>query len=208
MTLRWTVLLCVGLIGVVILLISATSEPSGRPAERDIATVAAVDDSVVVLQREVAFLKQRMMRSREMSTSTKVTQDPNTTVESRDMDTVRQPVKTLELRQVAAMLEAHFTGDSADPAWSYTLRRELSDAVDLRQMRTTLSAVECATSLCKIILVHENLKAQTEFAPTIASVPALSSGVFYTYLNNENPPRTVLYVMREGHDIGEILAGQ
>lgn len=208
MTLRRTILLCVSLIGLLVVMISAFSERGSRPPERGSATAAAASDPVVALQREVGLLKQLVMRPRVMSVPSTPTQDSNATGESRDLDMAPQPVKAIEPGQVVAMLEAHFAGESADRAWSDTLRRELSHVLDVSQTRTTVSAVECATSLCKVTLIHENLEAQRELGPTIASLPVLSAGVFYSYLDNEKPPRTVLYVMREGHDISEMLAAQ
>jgi hypothetical protein len=108
---------------------------------------------------------------------------------------------------IAEMLESHRTSELLDRAWSDKLHAELGAALSLHT-GTTISSTECAASLCRVTLQHETVAAQNELASNVAALPGLSAGAFYHYESDQEPPRTVLYVVREGHDIREMLVAR
>jgi len=214
MTLRGAGFLGVGIAGVaaiaVAIAIAVASEPMssapGRTTASSAAT-AATAESVAALQREVEALKKEVKRP-HATVIPGPTQDSGAASASPDHDPAPHPVKAVEPAQITAMLEAHHASEPVDRASSDELNAGLSAALDAHRDGTTVSEARCAVSLCKVTLVHDSHDAQMQLAAKVAGLPALRAGVFYSYQDTEKPPRTVLYVVREGHDISEMIAAQ
>lgn len=196
-----------GIIGVAVIAISVTAGPPPQAPPATTRTSAATDP-VSALQREVDLLKEQVRRPQVVVSPPGAAQGSDVKSASPEPESAPPPVSDIDPVRVAALLDVHHAREPADRVWSDALRADLSAVLDARHAGTRVSATACATSLCKVTVVHETLAAQQELASTIASLPALSAGVFYSYQNTESPPRTVLYVVREGHDISEMFAAQ
>jgi hypothetical protein len=207
MTVRRVILLGVALIGVAVIAVSATGDEAPRRPPHGTARTATADP-VAALQRDVDLLKQQVRQPHVTLVPAGSAQASVGAGEPSQLDAAPQARKALDPAQVAAMLEAHHGNEPEDRAWTDTLRTELSTVLNGSQTRTIVSAVQCATSLCKVTLSHASLDGQRALASTVAGIPALRAGVFYSYRDGEDPPRTVLYVVREGHDVSEMLAAQ
>jgi hypothetical protein len=165
-------------------------------------------DPIATLQREVDALKDKIQRPQVVLRSADKTPEEETTIASPVPDPASKPTNAnVQASDVAEMLESHRTSEPLDRTWSDKLHAELGAALSLHA-GTTISATECAASLCRVTLLHETVHAQNELAFNMAALPGLSAGVFYHYETDQEPPRTVLYVVREGHDMRDMLVAR
>ena len=56
------------------------------------------------------------------------------------------------------------------------------------------------------MLEHDDESSQLGIAQQVRDLPDLSWGVFYAYDESARPPRTTLYVLREGKSIGDLTS--
>jgi hypothetical protein len=96
----------------------------------------------------------------------------------------------------ARVLEERFEEESADPGWSSAQERALREALGTPPEGSELEDIECATSLCRVLLRHESLDAQQLFAATASSAESLEADVFFDYETESSPPATILYLVR------------
>jgi len=190
MTRRRTLLLGIGVLGILLARWAATQE---RPPQR----VIRADAAAAPVEARPA---QRVAPSRAIALPVPIYEDA-----PREVARVSDAPAVLEPAHVAAQLEARARAASLDPGATEALRRELARALS-SQPHTTLAEVACSAALCRVAMVHDDLDAQRELAPAVAGLPALGAGAFYDYVEDAAPPRTILYVVAEGQDIRELLA--
>jgi hypothetical protein len=209
MRLHLAVLVAAGVAGAAIAAISATDEPMPpQPAIVRFTSVPAAD-SLTSLRQEVELLKEKVERPRTAVVTADEVGDEAPTIAPAASDAVTTPSKAgASATETAEILEAQYASEPFERAWSEKLYAELQTALAAQDTRSTVSSAQCTTSLCKVSVLHETVDAQRELASNVVSLPALSTGVFYHYEAGTTLPRTVLYVVREGHDIRELLAAQ
>lgn len=203
---RLHVVLATGAVGLAIaalwLTIARRSPEPVRPA------AMAAEDPVAVLQREVAALKQQVARQAVAPAPVAAPRvDAAANAPAVTDPRVKRPPEGYRPAEIAEMLESHYAGELTDPAWSDKLQGDLKAAL-ADHGGTTVSSTQCTTSLCKVGVVHETAAAQRELASRVVALPAFAAGVFFRYEDGAEPPRTVLYVMRKGHDIREAMAAR
>jgi hypothetical protein len=197
-----------GIIGAGIVAISVTIKHTRREPAGVAARLSVTPDPIATLQREVDALKEKIQRPQVVLRSADKAPEEKTTIASPLPDPASKPTNANDqASEIAEMLESHHTSEPLDRAWSDKLHAELGAAVSLHP-GTTISSTECAASLCRVTLLHETVQAQNELAFNVAALPGLSAGVFYHYESDQEPPRTVLYVVREGHDMREMLVAR
>jgi hypothetical protein len=195
-----------GVSGAVVVTISRSADLGPRESVHRAAREPAVSEPIAALQREIELLKLIARRPQAVPAPSGSTRAQDTPAASPAPGPTPEPARALQPVEVAERLEDHFMGEPADRVWSDQVRSELQAALSAQPTGTRMTSAECATSLCKVTLLHETTHAQRELASTVASLPALGAGVFYHYEQHTEPPRTVLYVVREGHDIREMVA--
>lgn len=190
--------------GVLVAIALSLEQDSGAPA---LAAAREPDpvDRLRALQRDVDALKQSVQRPRIVVAPARDAPPEGSAGETHASEA--RPPEPISPVEIPEMLEVHHAREAVDRAWTDKLRTELDAALGTGHT-STVAAVLCAASLCKISFVHETAGAQRELASTIASLAGFSAGVFYRYEEGAEPPRTVLYVVREGHDIRDLLAAQ
>jgi hypothetical protein len=62
-----------------------------------------------------------------------------------------------------------------------------------------VEAVECVSSLCKVVVTHDSLDEQRGLGTKVERVPFFGEGTYFSYERDVLPPRTTLYVVRQGH---------
>jgi hypothetical protein len=199
------VFLGAAVIGVAIFAIAMTPGKNARTPARVGAKALTTTDPIAALQREVDLLKDRVNRPQAVLVRSGQTRK-DAAIVSPASDAAPKSTRPIDPAEVAEMLEAHYTSELADPVWSDKVRAELSAALGVQHSGTTMSSVQCTTSLCKVAVLHETIDVQKDLANRVAGLPVLSAGVFYRYDDSARPPRTVLYVVREGRDIRGLLA--
>jgi hypothetical protein len=178
------------------------------PAARNASVVTARDPALDSLKREVASLRAEMQSaevnrqvvyiqssSQAGSDTTdkkpSAPQPPPTTDELRAKDEQRRAV-------VYQALETQLGNEAPEPRWAFGAARDLEQAVISTGLKVKTESVTCAATLCRLVVNHPSLEEQTSFASTVSVLGPFKSGVIYRYDKDQVPPRTTLYVMREG----------
>jgi hypothetical protein len=117
--------------------------------------------------------------------------------EPPDAEPVLEPAE----RQLAAAadLRARFESQPVDRAWSSAATRELQESLARSTPSTRVLQVDCATSLCRVVLAHDSEDDQRALAGRVAAETGFKEGVFYDYTSTETALSTTLFVLREGH---------
>lgn len=106
-------------------------------------------------------------------------------------------------RERAEKLSRAFSADGMDREWSVQTVRAIQATVAATGGGRLLQA-KCASHLCRVLVEHGSLNEQTEFAQEIWKSPPFDQGVFFDYDKASNPPKTTLYVAREGTELASL----
>jgi len=102
------------------------------------------------------------------------------------------------IRETATALAARFAGEHVDGAWSTETARSLRSVFGPATPGTRVTEADCASTLCRVVLEHEDRDAQHALGNAIASAEQFAAGVFYDYDKSSDPPKTTLFVLRPG----------
>jgi hypothetical protein len=202
-----TFLLLLGLGAIAVMIVGV----SWRDRARSARTVASTDehpassDEIVALRRDVALLKTRSTIPPPGLLVVPVGEKPEKDTRSAPPDpAVARAQAEEQVRQVTETLERKVATEPVDRSWGDKQSAEIRNAIGEGIAGTRLSSVQCAASLCKVVLQHDTAAAQHEAAPKLGGLPPMRAGVFYHYDEDPNQPRTTLYVLREGFDFHEL----
>jgi hypothetical protein len=106
-----------------------------------------------------------------------------------------------QVMQVTEALERKYATEPVDRSWGNKQTDDIRNAIGETVPGTRLASVQCASSLCKVVLQHDTAAAQHDVASHLGGLPAMRAGIFYRYDEDPNQPRTTLYVLREGFDL-------
>ena len=163
---------------------------------------SAPSDEIVALRRDVALLKARSTSPTPGLLMVPVGEKPKEEAPAAAPDPAVARAKTEEqVTQVTEALEHKYATEPVDRSWGDKQTDDIRNAIGESVPGTRLASVQCASSLCKVVLQHETAAAQHEIASHLGGLPAMRAGVFYHYDEDPNQPRTTLYVLREGFDL-------
>ena len=206
MKLHRAAILATGVAGAVAAAIWLTGE-TGDPAARDAAgprgRASPASDPIRTLEREVDALRARVDRPRV--TATAADERPAGGAASPGESPPR-PARVYEPAEIAAMLDVYHASEPPDPRWTDDLRAALAGVGG--GPGTTVTSVQCSRSLCKAAVVHDTAASQRDLASRLVGLPAIAGGVLFDYEDGADPPRTTLYIAREGHSFRDMIAAQ
>ena len=107
-------------------------------------------------------------------------------------------------RDMAEALDRRLTEEGVDKAWADKTAETIRSATAAHLPGTRVSALNCASTLCRITFTHENASELQLVGKEFASLEPFSEGTYYRYDQESSPPRTTLYVMRSGQGIAEM----
>lgn len=96
-------------------------------------------------------------------------------------------------------LELVFQREAREAAWAQKTESLVTGI--FRQDSTTSSHLEhldCRTQLCRIELSHQDVESREHVVEQLMATPGLQGQLVVQKLDGETPPRSVLYVAREG----------
>jgi hypothetical protein len=196
---RWLALGCVGIIvlGVVTWRLVTWGPSGSRHRARDST------DPAVSLETRIAALESRPARERVVFVErpfvgSAQSSDPETPASEPPGDPSKQA--STEDRAAVAKLEARFRRESFDPAFAREAAAAAREGLESGG-HSRVDSIECAKSMCKIVVTHDNLDEQTEVANRVQAVPFFAESTYYSYERDATPPRTTLYVARAGHNL-------
>lgn len=103
-----------------------------------------------------------------------------------------------ENKRIALELEKVFTTEPIDAAWSLETTRTIRGALGTGLEGARVEEAGCASSLCRIVFTHTAPDGQRELSGRIDALDTFKTGLFFDYDKESTPPRTTLYVLREG----------
>ncbi len=109
---------------------------------------------------------------------------------------------TRKNKEVASNLGARFDAEPVDAGWRLEKVRAIRDALASAAGSNHVDQADCASTLCKVVITHPNPRAQQEFASGIVNLDPFKAGLFFDY--EDDPPRTTVYVIREGHTFADV----
>ena len=190
-------------LGCLLILFSWRARDKQAAASVLVADSAASGSDLTDLKRDVEFLK---VRSKSPQVVMVAPSDRGEESAQKPQNPEQEKATSRErLRQIAATLEHKFAAESVDPAWSDQRSRDIREAVGAQDPRTIVSSVTCGATLCKLVLDHDTVAAQRDLTANLGDLEPFHAGVFYNHDESANPPRTTLYVLREGHDFNQIF---
>jgi hypothetical protein len=112
----------------------------------------------------------------------------------------------LQERKTLRDLEARFRAERADDDWSERTTRQIHDAIARTTPGAEVAEASCASSLCRVVVKHEDATTQAKLGSELVLVEPFRAGVLYDYDRASSPPKTTIFVMREGYGFeGQVL---
>jgi hypothetical protein len=119
----------------------------------------------------------------------------------------RESPEELRARTQAALqtwytnMDSQFTGEGSDPTWSAEATKSSQALVAKHGEHAKLVAADCARTMCRVTVSHDDPDAQRTFAAEMADEAALETEVAYKYDTAATPPTTTMWVARKGHGL-------
>jgi hypothetical protein len=103
-------------------------------------------------------------------------------------------------RRLAERLEETLRGQYRDPKWSGITEGKIESVVKNTLTGALLDSIKCASTLCKVVVTHEDVQNQKELPHAIAREEPFATGVLYSY----DGLVTTMYVLREGETLPDV----
>lgn len=194
------------------LALGAISLPRSKPAPRE-ARVSSPDVAGERTPPEAPVASSTKQNSsprmvQAPSTSAVAAASPSKPVDD-EAEAAGEATNSIERQQhdvekLTRSFEARFASETFDPGWSHSMEHTLRSELVTKATGSTVLESSCATTMCRIVLRHETREAQRQLAYTVSELAPFRAGVFYAYGASADPPRTTLYVMRQGHEFKEV----
>jgi hypothetical protein len=170
------------------------------------------------LTQEVAHLRQVLDRLKKRPVTLNLEYHepseamPGTAAPSRRPSAPLDP-QEVQKRQVThnkdvfAKLETRFKSETPDSFWSRRMSLQIRDVLAEKVPRAELLQVNCAATLCRVVVRHDDSANQARFGQQVTWLEPFRPGVLYDYDRVSDPPRTTMLVLREGHSFRDGAGG-
>jgi hypothetical protein len=150
-------------------------------------------DELDALKREVASLKR-------MTVAQALRPQPAAATPDQKAPAPRRPrlPPAEQKRVVKEAMEARYGSEAIVPSWSAGRVDTLKAAFATALPDVKVVGVECATTMCRVELSHDDPDSQSSLMEKTSESDALNTETFYLFDKEATPPRTVLYIAREG----------
>jgi len=101
-------------------------------------------------------------------------------------------------RDTINSLDLRLAQEDIDGEWSATTSRQIRDVIASEIPSSRLEEVQCASTLCKVVVRHTSTADAMSMARRIASTEPFSAGTFYSRDVEGDPLRMTLFVSRGG----------
>jgi len=163
------------------------------------------------LRRELALLQERVE-----ALSIENDSEDALSKQAHPFDANQSPEDPLQLdaEQMAneelermMIMDRMFQAEPTDEQWSYNVTQMVTDVFrDIDAMHTTLSRVQCRSTLCLVEVEHSDAEAAEEFDLyfPINVGEALPQANYYTENFDDGSSRVTMYFAREGYDLPQV----
>jgi len=199
---RWLVAL-VAAISLMLGALVATSGFRSLFKQADEGAAEALLAEVALLRSEIKQLKgapRLIVMPSQPAQAVATPTEEEEEVDPRPAEVV-QPERRHE--QAAAELEERLANEPREAAWGTAITAQIRESVTARVPNARVLETECGSSLCRVVLSHGSPEDQQAIGQALASEEPFQPGVLYEYDKQANPPRTTLYVLRQGRSFRE-----
>jgi hypothetical protein len=207
---RWLLAFsALGAAGVVaVLLAGGVGRSTPAPAGEAAGEARAALDDVATLRREVASLRAQLARqqiavaARAEAPAEKPPAPGASEPEARrqTFDERREAARA-GLAEATSHLASRFASERRDPAWGPRAATDMTSDLKRAGFDRALQAVDCASSMCRVVLDLADEELREELGERVTDVPAMQTQLFYQHEPERTPPRVTLYVARPGHTL-------
>jgi hypothetical protein len=167
------------------------------------APPAALATDVAQLRREVASLRGAVAAGSQGGSS-EVGEAASDTPDEAQPPSAEPPPMVGDAER-RAFYDDLIEADPLDTAWAGPAEKSLTGALSGEAFRgSTVAAVQCRSTLCRIEVSHADGAAQDAFLPAAMSRPELDSrGLAQRIEDPDHPERrsTVIFLARQGHPL-------
>lgn len=192
---QWTIAVT-GTLALAITLVWGLSRHDEKQEATETETLARLNKKVESLHREVA--RQRPTLSSAAAGPATVERElPAQAASETPAPAEPEPTPTERVQQMFDELEDRFQGEPQDRAWNAEMATQIRTTVSDAAPSAQVTEVNCARSVCKVVLRHSSVDEQHKIGFALGSRGPFGDGVYYDYDVDSRPPTTTLYVMRQ-----------
>jgi hypothetical protein len=178
------------------------------PLQKAVQGDSKLESELTALRKEVQLLKQTRMavpakaapvHAPAADSTRRPEPEPSDAPFSEDEEKAAEETN----RQIAADLDARYTMEPVDGAWSAGTVRKIRDAAGSLKGARLLEA-NCAASLCRVVLGHAATDEQHDLGMQLVALDPFKTGVFFDYDKTPGALKTTLYVLREGKTFNDV----
>ena len=105
--------------------------------------------------------------------------------------------------EIGQTLERALRAEARDPDWSEATEQQIARVFHASSIQgTTLTRAFCGTTMCQVVMSHENETTREDFLEFIPELPPFNtSGLMYETPVPDVPVTTTLIFAREGHEL-------
>jgi hypothetical protein len=198
-TLAAGIVAAVAISGLLLLRGPKRSAAAATGAQQQSADIAALQDEVQRLRRDLALVHARNAAAPPGA--------PGAATGANDKSKSAEPIEERRARHKAALqvwytnMDNQFTGEGTDLSWSPEATKSSQALIAKHNEHSQLVAAACARTMCRVTVSHADVDAQRTFAAEMAEESALETEVAYKYDAEATPPTTTMYVSRKGHSL-------
>ena len=99
---------------------------------------------------------------------------------------------------IYAAFDATLASEPVDDAWAAGMAERLTASAGKHAAFGRVLSVRCASTMCKMLVGHDDVDGMRSFAERIADEPVLEAQVAYRYHQDARPPVTTMWLSRKG----------
>jgi hypothetical protein len=172
---------------------SSHGSPSAQEAPEAVSELSA-------LRAEVAQLRDRQNREVGLLAASAVSNAAAAPAQREEPLTQEQiAVKSEEKSaRIAETLAQKVHSERIDVDWSASATAQIRTTFKTTLPGTEVMDAQCASTLCRIVVRHPEKGDQDEMAHKLARQEPFAQGTFFRYDRQSDPPKTTLFVLRDG----------
>jgi hypothetical protein len=127
---------------------------------------------------------------------------PASARDAQERDFARQQAA----ERIGAKLEDQLLAEPVDPVWRAGALHSIDTAFGAIKTSRVVEA-ECKSRLCRVVVVSDSAEEQRLLGEKLLTQAPFDQQVYFKYDLEAKPPKTTLYVGREGTELGLLVKG-
>ncbi len=152
------------------------------------------------ITEELAAIDARTLNVIEPSNQS---ESDNSIVESEYDEEIEEAKFQEQRRQAMATLEQQFSAEELDETWSAQAMEQITQVSELPEVEgTTLSHLECRSTMCQLQTNHKDQQALNEYAQVLSMTLQWDNTLTMRVVDNADGTKTsMMFISRDGYDL-------